>query len=142
MKQYPVVAFANAMVGRDFVWGQNDCNTATLKFLDMIMRGHPDYTSITGDVVGKCDSATSAIRFYNKFRLDWEGFLSDFCDKNPESPRFQLGDIILVPMKGMVGSHICIGGKSLSVDPEFGSVLVPTVKLLEIDKVNIFRPKL
>ena len=142
MKQYPVVAFANAMVGRDFVWGQNDCNTATLKFLDMIMRGHPDYQSVTDKVVGKCDSAVSAVKFYKQFEWTWGDYLETFCDKNPESPRFQLGDIILVPMKGMVGSHICIGGKSLSVDPEFGSVLVPTVKLLEIDKVNIFRPKL
>ena len=90
MKNYPVIAFANSMVGAEFKWGKCCCNTVTLKFLDMIMEGHPDYTSITEEVVGKFDTRESAYKFYKDFsktRFSGDKYLMSFCDKNPEKPR-------------------------------------------------------
>ena len=136
------MSFANAMKGRSFQWGTNDCNTVTLQFLDFIMYGHEDYTSITNEIMGKCKTKSEAREFYKNFEFSWEEYLSDFCDKNPEVPFYQAGDIILVPMGRVMGSHICLGGKSLSVDPELGAVVVPTLTLLRLENVEIYRPRL
>ena len=145
MKSYPVIAFANAMVGREFSWGQCCCNTVTLKFLDMIMEGHPDYTSITEEVVGKFDTRESAYKFYKDFsktRFSGDKYLMSFCDKNPEKPQFQIGDVITRSTGLLVESHICVGAKSLSVDPKEGVVLVSTVELFKLEDIDIYRPRL
>ena len=139
------MSFANAMKGRGFEWGTNDCNIVALKFLDMIMEGHKDYTSITNEIMGKYKTKNGAYNYYKKrvkAGLGGEDFLSVFCDKNPEIPLFQAGDIILVPMGGVMGAHVCLGGKSLSVDPELGAIVVPTLTLLRLENSEIYRPRL
>ena len=142
IKIAPVISFANAMKGRGFNWGTNDCNTVTLKFLDMIMEGHPDYTSITSEIVGKYGTANNAYHFYKNFGKTWDEYLLGFCDKNPDKPTFQAGDIIMKPLNRVMGSHVCLGGKSLSVDPEEGSIIISTVELLRLGDIDIYRPRL
>ena len=137
------MAFANANVGREFQWGIQDCNTVALRFLDFYMKGNPNYEPVLKDEVeGKYGTPKEAYRFYKGFRYNYDEWLDRFCEKNPEKPVFQAGDIILCPVLGVEGLHVCLGGNSLSVNPEHGTILVPTLELLEQDNVRIYRPNL
>ena len=141
-----VMSFANAARGKLFKWGTTDCNTITLQFLDMIMARQPSYTSITEEVVGKYSTKADAYYFYKAYKntkFSWDTFLLQFCDKNPTKPLFQAGDIILAPVGNiLIGSHICLGGESLSIDPELGAIIVPTLDLIRLGNIDIYRPRL
>ena len=140
------MSFANVVKDKSFQWGLVDCNTITLKFLDMIMEGQPDYTSITEEVVGKYSSKADAYYFYKNYsntKVSWDTYLLQFCDKNPAKPVFQAGDIMLAPVGNvLIGSHICLGGKSLSIDPDLGTVIVSTIDLIRLGNIDIYRPRL
>ena len=137
-----VTSFGNAIREMTFHWGTRDCNTVALKFLDVVMFKKKEYESITDEVVGKYDNEKRAVRFYIKYDKTWDSYLTKFCDKNPENkPAFQPGDILTVGTHPFVMVHVCLGGKTASMDPEIGGSIINTLDLLRQQEVTIYRPR-
>lgn len=98
----------------DFKWGQNDCNTLCVEWVDRVCG--TDYIS---RIKNHYHSKKGAIRFYRDF-VQWVSELKKLGWIEVVQP--QTGDLVLHNDKAFVFAHIFASGKLYSVDPEKGLV--------------------
>ena len=110
-------AFAEAAVGRPFLWGEWDCVLLTARALDA-MGAH----GLTEKYQGAWHGPASALRYARRFLSVTDGLQRAGC--RPVRPGFQqVGDILLVRQGPFELGHVCLGSTVLSVDEASGVFL-------------------
>jgi len=111
--------FSSSQLGKPFTWGDNDCNTLVIEWVDLLTgSNHID------EVRGQYSNKDEAIEFYRSVKNE-EDILAEFHEIDPAF--ISVGDILTVPFGKMLGAHICVGSRLLSVDRRHGTMLLPCV---------------
>lgn len=117
-----VTSWANAMRGRAWAWGECDCTTLVLSWLD-VLTGGQHVTLARGRY---CDEASA--RFHATTCGHSLESLARAAGATVIPAGFaQPGDIVLVQVEGepWQRGHVCLGARVLSAVPDSGVVQAP-----------------
>lgn len=106
--------WVQAQRGKPYEWGECDCNTLVLDYLDF--RSGDCLSSL---IRGKYSDEDSAAVFCEEFGRTLEDLIKAAGCKQVKRNFQQVGDILLVksPSKPWHQAHICLGSTCLSVEP-------------------------
>lgn len=130
-------AFANAKLLTPFEWGQNDCNTLALEFIDIML---PNIPSITKDVQGKYSNRYEARKFYRDFKWRWSDYLLSLGFEKVEPLFFQPGDLHIHKMgKSLEAVSISLGLENIIADPKHDIRLINFFQLYDKYEFSAYR---
>tara|TARA_E500000331_G_scaffold276573_1_gene269124 strand:- start:1 stop:411 length:411 start_codon:yes stop_codon:yes gene_type:complete len=89
---------------RPFIWGQNDCNTFVLKFLDRIHN-----LDLEQSIKGKYKTEFGAIKFQKKFGQYLSEYLINNGGRKILPTMAVTGDILIIKKGVYELGHICLG---------------------------------
>lgn len=135
--RHTTTAFANSKLLTPFEWGQNDCNTLALEFIDILL---PDIKSITDTVKGKYTNRYEARAFYRNFKWRWIDYLEHIGFEQVEPLFFQAGDLHIHKMgKSLEAISISLGLDNIIADPRSGICLMNFFQLHDKYEFLAFR---
>lgn len=131
------LAFANAKLHSDFQWGQNDCNTLALEFIQFAF---PNVENLLPSVVGQYDRYRPAVRFYRSLNRTWDDYLRDNNFHEVMPMYFQPGDLHIYSLTRSLDTvTISLGEYNLSADMHKGVILDDFFRLNEQYRVRAYR---
>jgi len=119
--------FIEPKLNKQFSWGENDCNTLVLEYLDYMLG-----TDTLNIAYQKYHTKFGAMRFQKEYQQT----ISEKCKElglielNPIKARH--GDILIKHDKRWDMCHICIGTKIISIDETVG------VNAVSVNDFDIF----
>lgn len=127
--------WARAWIGRAFAWGQVDCTTLALSWLDEIA----GWRALQDLAFGRYDSAETAAVYQQQLGFQLGQLLAE-AGGIPVPARFiQPGDFLLSQLEGEPWQRaaICLGADALSADPERGVLRIPLAQLAPFEGVRV-----
>jgi hypothetical protein len=117
-----VAGWADGMRGRPWAWGECDCNTVVLSWLDVLTLG--DYLALA---LRRYSDEASARAYAESCGHSLESLARAAGGVAVVAGFQQPGDIILVALDGepWQRGHVCVGTRALSALPDIGVVQVP-----------------
>lgn len=117
-----VAGWADGMHRRPWVWGECDCNTVVLSWLDVLTMG--DYLDLAQR---RYWDEASARAYAATCGHTLESLARDAGGLPVPSGFQQAGDLILVSLPGepWQRGHVCLGARALSALPDVGVIQVP-----------------
>lgn len=113
-----VTNFANIKVNSEFAWGDNDCNTLALDYIDFAL---PNLFNVIDLVRGEYTNRKQAIKFYRNFEFTWLEYLNMIGFYEVPINFFQPGDLHIHKMgKRLEAVSINLGSHNLIADEELG----------------------
>lgn len=131
--------WARGWVGKPFAWGQVDCTTLALSWLDELT----GWQSLWDLGIGRYGSSGEAAVWQQMLGFNL-GQLLETAGGQPVPPKFaQPGDFLLSQIEGEPWQRvaICLGADALSADPERGVIRIPLAQLAPFEGVRVPCPR-
>lgn len=130
-----IARWARGWVGKPFAWGQVDCTTLALSWLDELT----GWQSLRDLGIGRYGSSEEAAAWQAQLGFNL-GQLLETAGGQTVSPKFaQLGDFLLSQAEGETYQRagICLGLDALSATPERGVIRIPRRLLASHEVVRV-----
>lgn len=137
--QHSTHIFASAKLHQPFKWGQEDCNTLALDFIDLV---HPSLPSIINEVRGHYHTSATAREFYRNYRYTWHSYLTEIGFKEVEPMFFQAGDFHIHKVgTDLEAVSINLGKDNIIADLKKGICLTSFFGLYDKFEIKAYRYK-
>lgn len=120
MRELKIHKFAEQHLGKPFCWGEMDCNTFILDYMD-----HMTGSNLLNEAYKKYSGKLSAA----KFQAEYPDLLHNALHKSGarEIPKkfVNVGDILIKDLGIYEAAHLVLGSRVMSVDEDKGVVSIP-----------------